>query len=373
VKKAILALADGTYFDGIAVGDGEHAVGEVVFNTAMTGYQEILTDPSYAEQIITFTYPHIGNVGTNANDFESNRVQAKGFIIRELPTPGSNWRAEQSFQQFIATHHLLGIAEIDTRALVHHLRLYGAQAGCILVGDDVSAAITLARAWGDMQGRALVSTVATSSNYQWDKGLWPNESTTTKKLQHIVVLDFGVKQGILRHLTARHCLVTVVPPHISAADILLLKPNGIVLSNGPGDPATCTEAIQTVQTLLQHPIPMLGICLGHQLLALALGAKTIKMKQGHHGANHPVQALATEQVFITSQNHGFTVDENYLPETMQITHRSLFDNSIQGFRHRDLPILAFQGHPEANPGPREIAVLFDEFIAMLTSRSGTHA
>ncbi len=373
MKKAILALADGTYFDGIAVGEAEHAVGEVVFNTAMTGYQEILTDPSYAEQIITFTYPHIGNVGTNAADFESNRVHAKGFIIRELPTPASNWRAEHSFQQFIATHHLLGIAEIDTRALVHHLRLYGAQAGCILVGEDINAAMTLARAWGDMQGKTLINAVATNNNYSWNKGLWPNDVATTKEQQHIVVIDFGVKQGILRHLAARHCTVTVVPPHISAADILLLNPNGIVLSNGPGDPAACIDAIKTVQTLLQSDLPILGICLGHQLLALALGAKTIKMKQGHHGANHPVQALANGQVFITSQNHGFTVDEAHLPETIHITHRSLFDNSIQGFRHRDLPVLAFQGHPEANPGPREIAVLFDEFIAMLTSRSKTHA
>lgn len=360
-KKAILALADGTYFEGIAVGRGEYAVGEVVFNTAMTGYQEILSDPSYAQQLITFTYPHIGNVGTNADDFEANKVHAKGFIVRELPTRPSSWRAQQSFEQFIDDHNLLGIAEIDTRALVHHLREYGAQAGCILATDkaDVASAQALAREWGDMQGRSLIEAVATQKTYDWN-------STGSHR---VVVVDFGVKLGILRELAARDCQVTVVPANSHCEAILALNPAGVVLSNGPGDPAACTEAIATIKTLLRQRIPILGICLGHQLLALALGAKTFKMQQGHHGANHPVQDVETKQVFITSQNHGFAVDEAHLPESLQVTHRSLFDNTIQGFSHTTLPLWSFQGHPEANPGPHDIAILFDNFSRLLDSKA----
>ncbi|MCD6045651.1 MAG: carA [Gammaproteobacteria bacterium] len=368
-KKAILALADGTHFEGIAVGHGDQTVGEVVFNTAMTGYQEVLSDPSYAEQLITFTTPHIGNVGTNAADFEANKVYAKGFIVRELPTAPSSWRAQQSFMQFIDDYNLLGIAEIDTRALVHHLRQYGAQAGCILVseGEDVMTAVAQAQAWGDMQGRALIDTVATQKTYAWQ----PSHHKTD---QHtIVVVDFGVKQGILRHLAAQKCNVIVVPPESSADDILKLQPQGIVLSNGPGDPAACLDAIKTIQHLFTQNIPLFGICLGHQLLALALGAKTMKMKQGHHGANHPVQDVLSKRVFITSQNHGFAVDEATLPQGVKVTHRSLFDNTLQGFSHQTLPLLAFQGHPEASPGPNDISILFEQFIKLINAGRMQHA
>lgn len=364
-KKAILALADGTHFEGLAVGQGDYTVGEVVFNTAMTGYQEVLSDPSYAEQLITFTYPHIGNVGINTEDFESNTVYAKGFILRELPTTPSNWRAQQSFMQFIEKYHLLGIAEIDTRALVHHLRQHGAQAGCIMVCNEgkIPTAVAKAQAWGDMQGRALIDIVATDKVYTYHQG---NDTT-------IVVVDFGVKQGILCCLAAQNCTVIVVPPQSTAEDILKLQPQGIVLSNGPGDPAACTAAIKTIQTLLTKNIPLFGICLGHQLLALALGAKTMKMKQGHHGVNHPVQDVATKRVFITSQNHGFAVDEATLPAGVQVTHRSLFDNTVQGFSHKTLPVLAFQGHPEASPGPNDINVLFEQFTQLIKAGSVQHA
>ncbi len=368
-KKAILALADGTHFKGLAVGHGDYTVGEVVFNTAMTGYQEILSDPSYREQLITFTTPHIGNVGTNAADFEGSVVHAKGFILREMPTEPSNWRSEHSFKQFINDYNLLGIAEIDTRALVQHLRQYGAQAGCILAGDnaDVATAVAKACAWGDMQGRALIDAVATKKTYAWQESLHKKENLT------VAVIDFGVKQGILRCLARENCNVLVVPPETSADDILKLQPQGIVLSNGPGDPAACTQAIQTTQTLLTKNIPIFGICLGHQLLALALGAKTLKMKQGHHGANHPVQDVATKRVFITSQNHGFAVDESTLPAGIRVTHRSLFDNTLQGFSHETLPLLAFQGHPEASPGPNDIDILFKRFTQLITARNMQHA
>lgn len=364
-KKAILALADGTHFEGIAVGHGDHTIGEVVFNTAMTGYQEVLTDPSYAEQLITFTYPHIGNVGTNAADFEADTVYAKGFIMRELPTAPSNWRAQQSFMQFVEDYHLLGIAEIDTRALVHHLREYGAQAGCILASEqgDVATAVAKARAWGDMEGRALIDAVATQEACAWQESRHKAGNPT------IVLVDFGVKHGILRHLAAQQCNVIVVPPHSTVADILKYQPQGIVLSNGPGDPAACRNAIKTIQNLFTENIPIFGICLGHQLLALALGAKTIKMKQGHHGINHPVQDILNQQVFITSQNHGFAVDEATLPAGVRITHRSLFDNTVQGFSHDTLPLLAFQGHPEASPGPNDIAILFERFMTLINAGS----
>ncbi len=368
-KKAILALADGTHFEGIAVGHGDYTVGEVVFNTAMTGYQEVLSDPSYAEQLITFTYPHIGNVGTNAEDFEADKVYAKGFIVRELPTAPSSWRAQHSFMQFIEEYNLLGIAEIDTRALVHHLRQHGAQAGCILasVNGDVTTAVAKAEAWGDMQGRALIDAVATNKAYAWQESLH-------KAGNHIiVVVDFGVKQGILRCLAAQNCNVIVVPPQSTAEDILKLQPKGIVLSNGPGDPAACIAAIKTIQTLLTKNIPLFGICLGHQLLALALGAKTMKMKQGHHGANHPVQDVVTKRVFITSQNHGFAVDEATLPAGINVKYRSLFDNTLQGFSHETLPVLAFQGHPEASPGPNDSGILFKQFIKLINARSMQHA
>ncbi len=368
-KKAILALADGTHFEGLAVGYGDYTVGEVVFNTAMTGYQEVLSDPSYAEQLITFTYPHIGNVGTNAADFEADKVYAKGFILRELPTAPSSWRAQQSFSQFIEDYDLLGIAEIDTRALVHHLRQHGAQAGCILACEsgDITAAVAKARAWGNMQGRALIDTVATHTTYAWQQSRHQMGNPT------VVVIDFGVKQGILRYLAKQNCNVMVMPPHSLVENILKLQPQGIVLSNGPGDPAACTDVIKTIQTLLTKNIPLFGICLGHQLLALALGAKTMKMKQGHHGANHPVQDVETKRVFITSQNHGFAVDEATLPAGIRVTHRSLFDNTLQGFSHETLPLLAFQGHPEASPGPHDSDILFEQFIKLINAGSVQHA
>jgi len=366
-KPALLALADGTVFQGISVGASGETVGEVVFNTSMTGYQEILTDPSYAQQIITLTHPHIGNVGVNPEDRESNRAFAAGLIIRELSPIVSNWRATQSLPDFLKEQNVVAIANIDTRYLTRILREKGAQNGCIITGNcDSDIALKKARAFPGLHGKDLAITVSTKKTYHFSH---THTHTHTHPhphphppTHHIVVIDYGVKTNILRLLVNRNCKVTVVPAKTTAKEILKLNPNGILLSNGPGDPAACDYAIKTIQELLTTKIPLFGICLGFQLLALAFGAKTTKMKLGHHGANHPVQDVKTKKVFITSQNHGFCVDIKTLPSELTVTHVSLFDNTLQGFKHNTLPVMAFQGHPEASPGPEDIVELFDIFL-----------
>jgi carbamoyl-phosphate synthase small subunit len=366
-KSALLALANGHIFHGIAIGIAGQAVGEVVFNTSLTGYQEILTDPSYAKQIVTLTYPHIGNVGTNSQDREAERVWAAGLIIRDLSLATSNWRSQQSLTDYLQQHRIVGIADIDTRRLTRILREEGAQNGCIIAGDSPDAAVALqaARAFPGLDGMDLAKEVTTLNAYDWTQGTeFPVRAPVTARY-HVVVYDYGVKLNILRLLVDRGCQVRVVPAQTPAQQVLAMKPDGIVLSNGPGDPAVCDYAIQATQEFLRTDIPVFGICLGHQLLALAYGAKTVKMKFGHHGANHPVQDVITGKVFITSQNHGFAVDEKTLPDFIQITHRSLFDSTLQGFRHQQRPVLAFQGHPEASPGPQDIQPLFDEFVQWL--------
>lgn len=361
-EPAILALADGSVFQGISVGALGDTVGEVVFNTAMTGYQEILTDPSYCEQLVTLTYPHIGNVGVNPDDFESHRAQAAGLIIRELSPIVSNHRATQSLPEFLAIQNIVAIANIDTRRLTHILREKGAQNGCIMTGNvDPEMAVQKARAFAGLNGKDLAIQVSCRELYYF-----PHTQTPA---YHVVVYDFGVKYSILRLLAERGCRVTVVPAKTSVSDVLKLKPDGILLSNGPGDPAACDYAIQNTKELLAKKIPLFGICLGFQILALACGAQTKKMKFGHHGANHPVQEVKTKKVFITSQNHGFCVDETTLPCELAITHISLFDQTLQGFKHKTLPAIAFQGHPEASPGPQDIAGLFDDFIGFLHAKT----
>jgi carbamoyl-phosphate synthase small subunit len=367
---AILALANGTVFHGTAIGALGHAVGEVVFNTAMTGYQEILTDPSYAEQIVTLTYPHIGNVGTNPLDHESEKVWVKGLVIRDLSLATSNWRSTQTLSDYLIQHKVVAIADIDTRHLTHILREEGAQGACITTEQDVEKALALAKGFGGLNGQDLASVVSTKTPYEWNTGRW---SDTAKPLQngtHIVALDFGIKQNILRSLYSQGCKVTVLPGNSSVQEIYRYQPDGVFLSNGPGDPAACTQVIQTIQQLLEDDMPLFGICLGHQLLALACGAKTFKMKFGHHGANHPVVSLATGQVLISSQNHGFAVAEDSLPQTLQVTYRSLFDQTIQGIKHTQKAAFAFQGHPEASPGPHDLLPLFAEFVQMIR---GLHA
>lgn len=357
-EPAILALADGSVFFGVSVGAIGETIGEVVFNTAMTGYQEILTDPSYCEQIITLTCPHIGNVGVNLDDFESRRVFAAGLIIREMSSMTSNWRATQSLPEFLNAQNVVAIANIDTRRLTRLLRDKGAQNGCIMTGHvDAEIALKKARAFPGLEKKDLAQVVSTKTSYTL-----PHTHTHA---HHIVLYDFGVKKNILRLLADRGCRVTVVPAKTSVNDVLKLNPNGVVLSNGPGDPAACDYAIAATQELLAKRIPIFGICLGFQILALACGAKTKKMKFGHHGANHPVQELKSKRVFITSQNHGFCVDEQTLPNELEITHISLFDKTLQGFVHKTLPVIAFQGHPEAAPGPNDIVYLFDRFIEMM--------
>ncbi len=353
-RKAILALANGAIFEGVAIGADGQAVGEVVFNTAMTGYQEILTDPSYCEQIVTFTYPHIGNVGVNSEDTESKQIWAKGLVIRDLSAIVSNWRAQQSLPVYLKENHIVAIANVDTRRLTRLLRDEGAQAGCILVGTDREQALAKARQFAGLNGVDLAQVVSTPTNYTWSAGT-----------KHIVAYDFGVKHTILRLFAARGCKVTVVPAKTSVAQVLALKPDGVFLSNGPGDPAACDYAIENTRQLLANNIPLFGICLGFQILALACNAKTTKMKFGHHGANHPVQDRRNQKVFITSQNHGFMVDEKTLPTELVVTHKSLFDGSLQGIKHKTKLALAFQGHPEASPGPHDIQVLFDEFLEMI--------
>jgi carbamoyl-phosphate synthase small subunit len=374
-KPAILALADGSIFKGISIGAEGQTVGEVVFNTAMTGYQEILTDPSYAQQIITLTYPHIGNTGCNAEDVEAAQIWSAGLVIRDLPLLASSWRYEQTLSDYLKANKIVAIADIDTRRLTRILREKGAQNGCIVAGkqvDQLSDAqlIQKANEFPGLKGMDLAKVVTTKEQYEWTEGSWHLGKGYTKfdakKLPfHVVAYDFGIKQAILRMLADRGCRVTVVPAQTSAKDVLAMNPDGIFLSNGPGDPEPCDYAITAIREFLQTNIPVFGICLGHHLLGLASGAKTIKMKFGHHGANHPVQDRRSKVVMITSQNHGFAVDENTLPNNVEITHTSLFDGSLQGIRLTDKPAFSFQGHPEASPGPHDVAPLFDEFIKLI--------
>lgn len=374
-KPAILALADGTLFRGESIGADGQTVGEVVFNTAMTGYQEILTDPSYARQIVTLTYPHIGNVGTNEEDEESAAVHAAGLVIRDLPAIFSNWRSRESLPDYLNRHKVVAIADIDTRMLTRILREKGAQNGCIMAGDDIdeAAALAAAKAFPGLKGMDLAKEVSTDHAYDWVDGCWilgeghpPPPPMLEENLPYrVVAYDFGVKRNILRMLVDRGCRITVVPAQTPASEVLAMDPDGVFLSNGPGDPEPCDYAIAAIKEIAQSGKPMFGICLGHQLLALASDAKTIKMKFGHHGANHPVQDLAGGQVMITSQNHGFAVDEATLPANLRATHRSLFDGSLQGVERTDTPAFSFQGHPEASPGPHDVAPLFDHFIELI--------
>lgn len=370
--KAILALADGTIFRGISIGAEGINVGEVAFNTAMTGYQEILTDPSYCQQIVTLTYPHIGNTGTNLEDIESDdvgKVFAAGLVIRDLSIISSNWRKTQTLPEYLKKHRVIAIADIDTRKLTRLLREKGAQSGCIMAGEiDETEALRLAKAFPGLKGMDLAKTVCCNQAYEWNEGEWSLEDGYQKPenaLLRVAALDFGIKRSILRKLVQRGCHVKVYPAQTTAEEIQSFKPDGVFLSNGPGDPEPCDYAIAATQKLLAKKIPIFGICLGHQLLGLASGARTIKMKFGHHGANHPVQDVSSGKVIITSQNHGFAVDADTLPENARVTHVSLFDNSLQGFELTDRPAFCFQGHPEASPGPSEADYLFDRFINMM--------
>jgi carbamoyl-phosphate synthase small subunit len=364
-NQALLALADGSLFYGISIGANGQSVGEVVFNTAITGYQEILTDPSYYRQIVTLTYPHIGNTGTNTEDEESHRVFAAGLVIRNLPLTYSSWRAEESLDSYLKRHNVVAIAEIDTRQLTRLLREKGAQNGCLMAGEqiDEKAAILAAQQFSGLQGLDLAKEVSVQEPYIWNLGEWRKEELEEK--YHVIAYDFGIKRNILRMLRGRGCSVTVVPAQTPAEKVLEKQPDGVFLSNGPGDPEPCDYAITAIQTILKTETPVFGICLGHQLLSLASGAKTLKMKFGHHGANHPVQNIMSKQVLITSQNHGFAVDEKTLPNFVQVTHRSLFDGSLQGIEYKDKLAFGFQGHPEASPGPHDIAPLFDHFIELM--------
>ena len=375
-KPAILALADGSIFRGEAIGADGQTVGEVVFNTAMTGYQEILTDPSYAQQIVTLTYPHIGNTGTTPEDAESDRVWAAGLVIRDLPLVASNWRNKMPLDEYLKANKTVAIAGIDTRRLTRILREKGAQNCCIMAGDSISeeAAIAAARGFPGLKGMDLAKEVSTKDTYEWRSTVWNLQSDSSPEVAaadlkyHVVAWDYGVKLNILRMLVERGCRVTVVPAQTPASEVLALKPDGIFLSNGPGDPEPCDYAIQAIKDVLETDIPVFGICLGHQLLALASGARTIKMDLGHHGANHPVQDLDTGVVMITSQNHGFAVDEATLPSNVRAIHKSLFDGSLQGIERTDKDAFSFQGHPEASPGPTDVAPLFDRFITAMDKR-----
>lgn len=370
---AILALSDGSLFEGYSIGAEGHSVGEVVFNTAMTGYQEILTDPSYAKQIVTLTYPHIGNVGTNSEDEESIQIWSAGLVIKDLPLLASNFRSEQALDEYLKEKNVIGIAGIDTRKLTRILREKGAQNGCLMAGAiDTDKAFELARAFPGLKGMDLAKEVSIKENQTWTQGVWrlgeghPERADTEK--YHVVAYDYGIKRNILRMLSERHCRVTLVPAQTPASDVLALNPDGVFLSNGPGDPEPCDYAIRAIGEILETDIPVFGICLGHQLLGLASGAKTLKMKFGHHGANHPVQDLETGAVMITSQNHGFAVDESSLPDNLRMTHKSLFDGSLQGIHRTDKPAFSFQGHPEASPGPQDADTLFDHFIELMAAR-----
>ena len=374
IYNALLVLEDGSVFKGTSIGADGVSVGEVVFNTSMTGYQEILTDPSYAEQIVTLTYPHIGNTGTNAEDVESEQVWAKGLIIRDLPLITSNFRNEMSLSDYLKQQNVIGIANIDTRRLTRILRDKGAQAGCIITGDNLNEniAIKTAQDFPGLKGMDLAKVVTTNQAFEWTDGVWELGEGYAKNPSnlpfHVVAYDFGAKRNILRMLVDRGCKLTVVPAKTTAEEVLALKPDGVFLSNGPGDPEPCDYAIKAIQTLLSKNLPIFGICLGHQLLALASGAKTLKMKFGHHGSNHPVKDLTRDRVMITSQNHGFAVDENSMPEHLDVTHVSLFDKSIQGIHRNDKPAFGFQGHPEASPGPHDAAPLFDHFIELMKAQ-----
>lgn len=374
-SPAILALEDGSIFKGVAIGATGTSVGEVVFNTAMTGYQEILTDPSYARQIVTLTYPHIGNTGINVEDEESSAIHAAGLVIRDLPLMVSNFRSEMSLSDYLSNNNIIGIADIDTRRLTRILREKGAQNGCLMAGDEISEdrALAKAREFSGLQGMDLAKQVTVSSSYEWNASSWTlgegfSELSEDALPHHVVAYDFGVKRNILRMLADRGCRLTVVPATTPASEVLALNPDGVFLSNGPGDPEPCDYAIAAIREILETSIPVLGICLGHQLLALASGAQTVKMKFGHHGANHPVQNLDDQTVMITSQNHGFAVDEQSLPDNLRITHKSLFDGSLQGIHRTDKPAFSFQGHPEASPGPHDVAPLFEHFIELIQAQ-----
>jgi len=375
-KPAILALADGSIFRGEAIGADGQTVGEVVFNTAMTSYQEILTDPSYAQQIVTLTYPHIGNTGTTPEDAESDRVWSAGLVIRDLPLVASNWRNTLSLSDYLKANNVVAIAGIDTRRLTRILREKGAQDGCIMAGDNISeeAAIAAARGFPGLKGMDLAKVVSTKQSYEWRSTVWDLKTDSHATIEaselpyHVVAYDYGVKLNILRMLVERGCRVTVVPAQTPASEVLALNPDGVFLSNGPGDPEPCDYAIKAIKEVLETEIPVFGICLGHQLLALASGAKTVKMGHGHHGANHPVQDLDTGVVMITSQNHGFAVDETTLPDNVRAIHKSLFDGTLQGIERTDKSAFSFQGHPEASPGPNDVAPLFDRFINEMAKR-----
>ena len=375
-QPALLALEDGTLFWGESIGIEGQTVGEVVFNTSITGYQEILTDPSYARQIVTLTYPHIGNVGTNSDDEEASGVFASGLVIRDLPLLASSWRSEMALDEYLRKNKVVGIADIDTRKLTRILREKGAQNGCIVAGEniDAEAALTAARAFPGLMGMDLAKEVSTKQPYEWAQGTWslegglpghPEGPIEEALPHHVVAFDYGVKRNILRMMVDRGCRLTVVPAQTPAEEVMKLKPDGVFLANGPGDPEPCDYAIEAIKTLIDTGLPVFGICLGHQLLSLASGAKTVKMKFGHHGGNHPVQDLDSGVVMITAQNHGFAVDEETLPANLRATHRSLFDKSLQGVHRTDCPAFSFQGHPEASPGPHDVAPLFDHFIELI--------
>ncbi|WP_137167428.1 glutamine-hydrolyzing carbamoyl-phosphate synthase small subunit [Salinimonas lutimaris] len=370
-NSALLVLEDGSVFKGTAIGASGTSVGEVVFNTSMTGYQEILTDPSYAEQIITLTYPHIGNTGTNSEDVEADKIWSKGLIIRDLPLIASNFRQQQTLSEYLKEKNVVGIADIDTRRLTRVLREKGAQKGCIVCTDelDEQAALEQARAFPGLKGMDLAKEVCIKETREWTGGAWQlgkgYVAPEAAPKYHVVAYDFGVKHNILRMLVDRGCKVTLVPAQTPAEDVMAMNPDGVFLSNGPGDPEPCDYAVAAIKTIVDASIPTFGICLGHQLLAIASGAKSMKMKFGHHGANHPVKDLQRGNVMITSQNHGFAVDESTLPETIEVTHISLFDKSLQGIHRKDKPAFSFQGHPEASPGPQDAAPLFDHFIELI--------
>ena len=368
---AILALADGTIFRGVSIGAPGHTVAEVVFNTAMTGYQEILTDPSYSGQIVTLTYPHIGNTGVNADDVEANRVYAAGLVVRDCPARVSNFRSTQSLPEYLSEQGIVAISGIDTRKLTRILREKGAQGACIFVGSDADRAVELARGFAGMAGQDLAKVVSIKDSTTWTQGTWQLGEGYTQPDQsrfHVVAYDFGIKSNILRLLADRGCRLTLVPAETSAEEVLKLNPDGVFLSNGPGDPEPCDYAIDATRVFLDKKLPVFGICLGHQIMGLAVGGKTLKMKTGHHGANHPVQDLASKRVFITSQNHGFAVDAASLPANARVTHVSLFDGTLQGFELTDRPAFCFQGHPEASPGPHDILELFDKFISLMSGQ-----
>lgn len=365
---ALLALEDGTLFWGTSIGAEGECVGEVVFNTSLTGYQEILTDPSYYKQIVTLTYPHIGNVGVNSEDAESSRIMAQGLVVKDCSRRVSNFRAQQSLPDYLKAQNVVAIADIDTRKLTRILREKGAQNGVIVAGNAIDAdkAVAMAQGFAGLKGMDLAKEVTTDKSYSWTEGAWQlgqgHIDRAAEQPYHVVAFDYGVKFNILRMLADRGCRLTVVPAKTTAAEVLALKPDGVFLSNGPGDPAPCNYAIEAIQGILETNVPVFGICLGHQLLALASGAKTTKMKFGHHGANHPVQDMETGRVLITAQNHGFAVDEDSMPANLKTTHKSLFDGSLQGVSRTDKSAFSFQGHPEASPGPHDVAPLFDQFV-----------